>query len=384
MKKWTKKENDKLKELSDKFDIYEVSKKMNRSYKSIDNKCRSIGIYCKPKETYSTLDNTDIVKEKQEKDKLNQVKSINKKLIEELEIERKKVEASKWIMDKKPKEYKITETTKKHEATAVIVASDWHIEEIVEKESVNMINEYNLEIAEKRAKNFFSNALRLIKKEEKDVTINKVVLALLGDFISGYIHEELIESNSLSPTQAIYKIRSLLKSGIDFLLNNTEQDLVLACCNGNHPRISEKYKISTAYKNSYEWLLYNILVDEYSNEKRIKFVMNNGYFTMLDIFNYKIRFHHGDHIKYGGGIGGITIPVNKAIAQWNKMQSVDLDVFGHFHQMISMKNFVCNGSLVGYNAYAMSIKAEYERPQQTFFLIDKEKGKSIYAPIWVE
>ena len=65
------------------------------------------------------------------------------------------------------------------------------------------------------------------------------------------------------------------------------------------------------------------------------------------------------------------------------MKHADLTVFGHFHQSVSHKDFVCNGSLIGYNAYAERIKAEYEAPQQSFFLIDREHGKTIEAPIFL-
>jgi hypothetical protein len=45
---------------------------------------------------------------------------------------------------------------------------------------------------------------------------------------------------------------------------------------------------------------------------------------------------------------------------------------------------VSNGSLVGYNAYAVRIKAPYERPQQAFFLVNKRYNcKSISAPIFL-
>ena len=80
-------------------------------------------------------------------------------------------------------------------------------------------------------------------------------------------------------------------------------------------------------------------------------------------------------------MGGIFIPANKAIAQWNKVQWADLDVFGHFHQMKDGGNFVSNGSLIGFNAYALSIKADYEHPKQAFFLIDRKRGRTITAPI---
>jgi len=84
-------------------------------------------------------------------------------------------------------------------------------------------------------------------------------------------------------------------------------------------------------------------------------------------------------------VGGIYIPTNKAIAQWNKGVRADLDVFGHFHQFIDAGNFVANGSLIGYNAYALRIKADYEPPKQAFFLVNKRfNSKSIVTPIFVE
>src|SRR5208282_6842766 len=103
----------------------------------------------------------------------------------------------------------------------------------------------------------------------------------------------------------------------------------------------------------------------------------------LNLFGtYPIRFHHGHAIKYQGGVGGITISVNKAINSWNRNRNVKLDIFGHFHQFFDGGNFICNGSLVGYNAYAVAIKAAYERPSQTFLLVNKKHNtKSIVAPI---
>ena len=86
-------------------------------------------------------------------------------------------------------------------------------------------------------------------------------------------------------------------------------------------------------------------------------------------------------IRYQGGVGGVYIPVNKAISQWSRAKHADLDVFGHFHQAKHDVRFISNGSLIGYNAFAISIKADFEPPKQAFFLIDRKRGVTIYAPI---
>ena len=114
--------------------------------------------------------------------------------------------------------------------------------------------------------------------------------------------------------------------------------------------------------------------------------MQPGYHSYVRFFEgaYEIRFHHGHQVNYQGGVGGITIPVNKAIAQWNKARNVNLDVFGHFHQKFDGGNFVTNGSMIGYNAYAVSIKASYEKPEQQLFLVNREYGeKTAVMPIFL-
>ena len=74
-------------------------------------------------------------------------------------------------------------------------------------------------------------------------------------------------------------------------------------------------------------------------------------------------------------------PTYTSIDDWNKAKRADLDVFGHFHQLRDGGNFICNGSLIGYNAYAMSIKAHFEPPKQTLFLMDKKRGRTCTWPI---
>jgi hypothetical protein len=102
----------------------------------------------------------------------------------------------------------------------------------------------------------------------------------------------------------------------------------------------------------------------------------------VDIYGKKIRFQHGHMVKYNGGVGGITIPVNKAIGEWNKGIKADLDCFGHFHQLVDGNNFICNGPLIGYNSFALSIKAPYDVPKQTMFLMDKKRGRTCNWPIY--
>lgn len=257
------------------------------------------------------------------------------------------------------------------ESTAVVLASDWHIEETVKGEWVNNLNEYNLDVAKKRIEHFFKLVLRMVELERQNTPIPRLVLWLGGDFITGHIHEENLEVCSLMPIEAAIRAQEHLASGIDFLLANSDLDLVIPCSVGNHSRITHKVRSATEMGNSLELFVYHSLAERYKGNKRVTFVISHSYHTYLTVYDTTIRFHHGHALKYGGGVGGLTIPVNKAINEWNKSKWADLDCFGHWHTFFDGGNFIANGSIIGHNPYAVRIKASFQRPKQAFFVINK-------------
>lgn len=315
-----------------------------------------------------------------------QFKKQTESLLNEIELLNKKIDFLECLNDYAPKIHtiKANKNNNQSEATSFMILSDIHIEERVDKSTTNNQNEYNPDIAKERVSNFFKNGLRLHNIMSKDIQINNIVLALLGDNITGHIHEELMEDNYLSPIQATMLVEDILISGIEYLLKNSKAKIKIVCKIGNHSRTTIKRRIATAYKNSYEYIMYNHIAKHFKDESRLEFIIENGYLTYMQVYDYMIRFHHGDAIGYGGGIGGLTIPTNKAIGNWDKNQKAYLDVFGHHHQLLlDAGKFVCNGSVIGYNPFAIYIKAPFEQPKQAFFLIDKHRGKSVSAPIFL-
>lgn len=282
-------------------------------------------------------------------------------------------------------QFTITPTLKSDtaEGTAVLVASDWHVEERVGPE-VGGLNKYSLDIAKSRVSTFFSAGLRLIKLLQQDITINTTVLALLGDFISNDIHDEFPEINAAQPNHALVLAQNMIISGIKHLLQHSSMSFVVPCHSGNHARTTKTTRFGAENGHSLEYLMYLHLAAYFKDESRVTFIVPDGMHSYLQMYDTMIRFQHGHAIRYGGGVGGIYIPVNKAIAQWNKGRHADLDVFGHFHQLRDGGNFICNGSLIGYNSFALSIKADYEPPKQALFLMDKKRGRTCTWPILVK
>ncbi len=316
----------------------------------------------------------------------SELKTLRDKYQESLKIistlQKKNEIASQIKQGTQTAEIVLRTSSKKSEATAVLLASDWHVEEGVNPEKVNNLNSYNLEIAEKRSQYFFKNGLKLVKIQNKDIEIKTVIIGLLGDFISGNIHEELLESCLLRPIDAILFAQKLIISGLEYILKNSKYEIIVPCVVGNHSRVTAKIHYSTEQENSLEYFMYHNIAQYFKTEKRIKFLVPNSDDCYVDVYKYKLRFVHGHQFRYKDGVGGVTIPLIKWLNIQNGNIKADYTCIGHYHTFFSGKNFICNGSLIGFNAYGK--KFGYEPPLQGFFLIDSRFGKTIQAPILLD
>lgn len=266
-----------------------------------------------------------------------------------------------------------------------LVLSDLHLEEVVTPDSIQgCVNEYNPAVSKRRLQSVFQHGLYMANTIGSMAKVDTMGLAILGDLISGYIHPDLVESNAMSPLEAIMFAQDELIAGINYLLKNSKWKLKIPCTHGNHGRTTEKMRTQTSAENSYEWMLYESMRKHFAGNDRVEFMITKGYHQYVKVWDTVLRFHHGDAIKYGGGVGGITIPVNKLITKWNTYTVADLDIFGHWHQYFDGGNFISNGSLIGPSAYAVKNGFKYERPRQAFFWVDSKMGKTLSAEVFVE
>ena len=258
------------------------------------------------------------------------------------------------------------------QATAILVLSDWHVEETVDPETINGANEFNLEIAAKRIEAVFQNAVKLIDAARSLSNIKDLVVALLGDFITGYIHEELVESNSLSPVEASLFAQDHICGGLDFLLKHAGmKSITVPTCYGNHGRTTPKMRAATAAQNSYEWLMYKQIERHYKGRPGIRWKVERGHKNYLDVQGHLVRFTHGDGFKYHGGIMGPLAPIRRKIASWDKGRRADLDVGGHLHTHMKDSKVVINNSLIGPGPYGDLVDGDLMPPSQTLIVLDK-------------
>ena len=266
---------------------------------------------------------------------------------------------------------------------AVALFSDAHIEETVNPASVLGMNEYNINIAEKRIQAYFQNLCECLKEDKVD----DLIFASLGDTISGYIHDELAQCNGLSPLEATYKAQSLIYSGLKYLCEETNLNSIkFIGIVGNHSRTTKKIQHANGFKMSYEWLMYQNIQKFCEMEGLpIEFCIPESEVAIVNSPDgQKFIFAHGFQIKGGGNgtVCGIYPSLNRLALKWGKTFGQDKIYIGHFHQCVSIANAVVNGSIIGFNTFALTNGCSYEEPCQMYEVYDTNIGQLLTRKIY--
>lgn len=270
--------------------------------------------------------------------------------------------------------YKSNKKFNKPHVVAVAPFSDVHAGKVVTLEETFGLNEYNIDICEKRLNCYFNSLVKLITQHEQNTIVDKLIFAPIGDLIDGYINEEQMMQNELSSIEATIWMKDRLIAGIEFLLSKLDVPLIeIPFVTGNHSRNTDKMYFSKVTETSYETIIADALIKHFEHNERVKIHFNKSNIVFIeDVFGKTLRFEHGHSIKFGGGIGGVTVPIIKAIAKDQVAKKYDWLIIGHFHQQFDGGRFIINGSIIGYDKYAIDHHFEYEEPKQAFFLIDDE------------
>ncbi len=256
----------------------------------------------------------------------------------------------------------------------VALFSDVHLEQTVDKESVLGVNEYNIEIAKQRVKNYFNNLVLCLKDDRVDT----LIFACLGDIINGLIHEEYVSSNGLMPMESTHLAQSLIYSGLKFILDNTDiKKLLFVGVVGNHSRTTKKIWTSGAYRMSYEYLMYlNIKGMCEMQGLPIEFNIPNADKAIIDMEDgNRFLFEHGDAVRSTGqGICGIYPALGRYRLKVKETIHQSKLYIGHYHQCVQMDGVTVNGSIVGQDNYALRNGFAPERPAQMYEVYDSSMG----------
>lgn len=269
---------------------------------------------------------------------------------------------------------------------ALLLISDTHLDEVVNPKEINFANDYNREIAVQRVTNMFANFLKLAQHHLSGMRYDGAVIPLLGDMLSGDIHDELKNTNAATTYESLlfwtdYFAQCLRKLAPHFPY------IDVPCVVGNHGRNTKKPMMKGRVVNNSDWLFYCLLARELRDVPNIRFHISESADHLIKIYNTTFCLTHGDQFKGGSGISGLLSPLmlgdaRKRKRQHTMKQPYDYLVLGHFHERSFFKSVIVNGSLVGYSEYPYLLSFPVDEPQMSFFVIDQERGITISAPVF--
>ena len=264
--------------------------------------------------------------------------------------------------------------------TAILLLGDLHFGEFISREELEGLNAYDPEIASARLRRVFETTAALLTKHWAGPPPERLIVALMGDNISGALHPELARSDKMRPMESCRAVAGILAGGIDLLLKTVGCPIDVISVVGNHGRVGlPKPESKGVATESYDTLVSDLLEMHYRDEKRITFFVPPGPDALVGIYNYRFLFTHGDRMSSGGGRGfvGAELPILRGFQKTHMdytMRGVILHhVFcGHYHTPLSSAIGTANGCLPGPSEYSLSFRMRPNPPMQAFVTVHPE------------
>jgi len=290
-----------------------------------------------------------------------------------------KMEPPKWLS-----------TPKKAGAPGVptIQLSDLHWGEVVKPEQIGGVNSYNLAIARRRLEHVVQSAIKLSRILSPKMDYPGVVVPLLGDMISGNLHDELTATNEFNTMPTVLDLYRHLVAAIKILADEFGH-VFLPCVSGNHGRDTKKTWAKDRNHTSFDWLLYQFLAVAFADDQRITFYIPDGSDVLYRVYGMRYLGTHGDQFKSSdsiiGAIGPITRGAQKKLARNVAVnQEFDVMIFGHWHQRMLSSQLRGNSTLKGLDEYAYQGNFKFEPPSQNYWMTHPDHGITFDAPLFAD
>jgi hypothetical protein len=242
--------------------------------------------------------------------------------------------------------------------------SDTHWSEIVNPQQVMGVNSFNMTIGRKRIQNWVDRVIDLLINHINNPNYPGLILALLGDMVSGTIHEELAKTNEVPILASVQDVFGRV---------------FIPCVPGNHGRLGKKVPSKNYAWENWDWHLYCILEKHFENDDRIQFLVSDGEDLQYKVYSWTYRITHGAQFRGGDGIIGPLGPIfrgdtKKRAQARDAGLEYDILVLGHFHRIMMLRRVMANGAIKGFDEYAMKNNFPYEPPQQALWVTHPKWG----------
>ena len=267
----------------------------------------------------------------------------------------------------------------------VLMLSDWHIGETVDSAQVHGCNEFNAAIADRRVKSVIDRVLHLAFHHVKTPEYPGIVVVLGGDFVSGWLHEELFRSDWCAPPTAANWCVSRLHAAL-VRLADAFGKVHAVCVPGNHGRLTRKPMAKGGATSCFDHAIYEALADRLRADARITWQIPASGDALFQVSGTRFLATHGHTlgVKGGDGLIGSLGPIMRGAIKTGRAErslgrDFDVLLLGHFHQAIWQPHsgLIVNGTLKGYDEYSLQQRYSFAPPTQSLFFVHPRFGPNL-------
>ena len=295
--------------------------------------------------------------------------------------------------DPEPPEWTIKGGRTGARGVPIALWSDWHYGERIVAAEVAGVNEFNKSIAKKRVQRLVETTIDLAFNHmgRAKVAYPGIVVCLLGDFLGGDIHEELMKTNDRTTQEAIEDLIDMIVAGLETMASAFGK-VFCPCVVGNHGRSTKKMQAKQRVHTSHEWNIYCGVARHFKNDSRVQFLIPEEADAFFTVHGHRFMVTHGDSLgaRGGDGIIGAIGPIMRGSLKTGRSEATmgrDFDtlLIGHYHQTLWLPQVICNNSLKGFDDYArLFLRAPYSRPSQSLFFLHPEHDITARWEIFLE
>ena len=253
----------------------------------------------------------------------------------------------------------------KNPVTAIAPLTDTHVGDVVHADQMLGLNSYDIDIFNKRLYGWAEQVLNLTNFQRTHTEITKLVVPMLGDMISGDIHEELARTNVENCMLQMMNGAFLISQAIRELSAHFTTIRIPAVV-GNHGRMTRKIPSKDKYMD-WDYMMYQWIAAFCKDLDNVNFEIPKSFMHIFEVANQRILIMHGDSISGGGSLNAITASVQKlrTVIQYgertgaeDRFTGFDAVMIGHFHRIdeydIGTGPLLINGTLKGGDEFTTS------------------------------
>jgi len=237
--------------------------------------------------------------------------------------------------------------------TKELLISDIHFGKKVEFEGRVL---FDLEILKKRLKEVTEVTLKEIQRDSAHYTVEKLIIALLGDIIeSATMHGlESAKGCEFGNSRQIYEAMKCLFQLVIRPLAETGLPIEIPAVCGNHDRTEHSRTFSNPGEDNVTYIIYNGLKDycQLAGLDNVKFIIPTGPWAIVNIYGKNALYEHGDNAKGADRKSLEDLMTRRANQTRTPIEWLRV---GHFHCETSygMYKIIINGSGPGDDSYSL-------------------------------